>query len=346
MSLGHCFDASATLSKHNALPLNILQRWIKRLRRALLLVRILFNLDRLKRLGKVQENSNLQPTQRMTKNQTLLATVSSTLMLVSFSARANYNFETFNTDLAGWTYTNPGGATNGSTLGWNNSANSGGAAGEIGGTLARVNVPTSPTALGMPRILDTSTSRLLGLTLNTAISVSGKMYLGDPGTADTGIYIGYFNTAAPDVQRLALRIDGPSAHPQWRARFASGWSGSGTTGTRTAMAATFNATALDFSFSFAPSGLNDGAGTLTGSIYNVGTAETFTVTAFSILANANSFDAFGIWGDSSGSSDITRVQTAWFDNLTYTVVPEPAAALLLPFGAGLLLLARNKTRRA
>lgn len=270
-----------------------------------------------------------------------VAAVATTLLLLG--APSGYALvqigETFTGGLGYWTTTSPANTDAGNNWIWSSSG--GPFSGAIGGTLVRTNVPTSPTAFGMPRFLDTvSFAGGNTMNLNMALSVSGQMYLNDPGTADTGIYVGYFNSAAPDVQRLALKIDGPNPRPQWRVRFA----GNASTGTRTALPdATWNAALLDFAFNFVPDGGGLGAGTVSGYVKNG--AATWTVTTFGIAANTSFFDAFGIWADSSSSTDVLRTQTGWFDNIQYTVVPEPSAALLLPLGAGLLLLTQRTLRR-
>jgi hypothetical protein len=269
-----------------------------------------------------------------------------TLLLLGLSSgyALGQRTETFTGGFGSWT-TTYGLTDSGFNLGWANTANAGGAPGEIGGLIVQTNSTASPPNLGMPHILDTvSFAGGNTLTLNSPLSASGQMYLSDPGTANMNVFIGYFNSADPTAQRLAIRFDSPGTHtpsPIWRVRMG----GPNATGTRTSVPdGTWNATPLSFDFTWTPSGLNDGSGTLAGELKNGATV--FTVTPQSVAANSVVLNSFGMWVDSAGSTVPANVQTEWFDNITYTIVPEPSAALLWPLAGGFLLLARRNLRRA
>jgi hypothetical protein len=266
--------------------------------------------------------------------------VSATLLLAGASSGyANSAYETFDSGLGNFT-TTYGNNNLGFDLGWWNTGNASGFPGEMGGMFNRTNSGgQSVDSPYMPRILDTASYTSGGVLDTTmSISASGKMYLMNPGSANADINLGFFNSsiADPNSQRLVLRINAPSGG-DWRFRVAADSSGSRITVPGS------EAIPLDFSFTFTPSGLLDGSGSIAGSIFD-GTT-TYPLPAYAVTANSWTFDSFGVWTDSSGSPDLTQYEYAYFDNLQYTVVPEPSVALLLPFGAGLLVLARNKFRR-
>jgi len=290
--------------------------------------------------AKLQANSNLNPYQTMKHqiSRVSIAMVSASLLLVgAWSASANYATETFDSGLGSFT-TTYGLTDSGFNLGWFNSANASGVAGEIGGLFQRTNNPVSPSPPGMPRILNTVD---FALPLNTLmpISASGKMFLQDPGSAGTDINLGFWNYSNPDPgsERLVLRIHSPSGGG-WRFRPGDGQG----SGSRITVVGS-DSKMLDFSFTFTPDGGGLGAGTMTGFIYD-GTT-TYPLSPYNVVTNSYSLTSFGIWADSAGSTDPLQFQYAYFDNFQFTVVPEPSAALLLPLGVGVLLLARNKFRR-
>ncbi len=263
---------------------------------------------------------------------TILATAVLLLGLSSGYAATQLT-ETFTGGFGNWTLQS-GLTDNGFNLGWANSANAGGAAGEIGGLVVLYN---GGDAFGMPRILDPLGASALNL--NSPLSVSGQMYLDGVTSPNMNVHIGYYNTADPGNQNLMLRMVSPTSD-RWRFQFR----GNGANGSRvTVPDTTWDATPLGFSFTWTPSGLNNGAGTIAGQVTKGATV--LTVTSFAAPANTAVFDAFGLWIDSGGSTDITRTQIEWFDNITYTV-PEPSAASLCILAGALSLLARRKLRRA
>jgi hypothetical protein len=269
-----------------------------------------------------------------------VAAVASTLLLAALpSAYANDAHETFDTGLGSFT-TTYGLTDNGFNMGWWNTGNASGVPGEIGGLVQRYSPGVSPAAPAMPRILDTQS--YLGAPLNTlmTISASGRMFLNNPGSAGADLNLGFWNYENPDpgTERLVLRIHSPSSG-MWRFRPGDGQgSGSRITvpGSESVM--------MSFSFTFTPDGNGLGAGTISGSIFNGSTV--FPLVPYAVAANTYSLDCFGIWVDSAGSTDTAQYQNMYFDNFTYTVVPEPSVALLLPLGAGLFLLTQRKFRRA
>jgi len=269
-----------------------------------------------------------------------IAAVSASLFVAwTWSANANDAHETFDTGLGSFT-TTYGLTDNGFNMGWWNTGNASGFPGEIGGLVQRYSAPVSPSPPVMPRILDTQS--YLGAPLNTLMTfgASGRMYFNNPGSAGADLNLGFWNYENPDPgsERIVLRIHSPGGGG-WRFRPGDGQgSGSRITvpGSESVM--------MSFSFTFTPSGLNDGSGTISGSIFNGSTV--FPLNSYNVAANSYSLDCFGIWADSAGSTDPLQYQNMYFDSFTYTVVPEPSAALLLPLGAGLFLLAQRKLRRS
>ena len=265
----------------------------------------------------------------------ILATTLLLLGLSSGYALSQWT-ETFTGGFGSWT-TQYGLTDNGFNLGWANTANAGGGLGEIGGSIAQYTSTATPSPLGMPRILDPLGGGTLNL--NSPLSVSGRMWLQEVVVnPNMNVHMGYYNLADPSNQNLMLRIVAASSTKRWRFQFR----GNGSSGSRvTAPDTTWDSTPLGFSFTWAPSGLNDGAGTISGQLTKG--ADVLTVTSYNVAANTSVFDSFGLWVD-SGNGTLADVERMWFDDLVYTV-PEPSAALLLPLGAGLLLLARRNLRR-
>jgi len=259
-------------------------------------------------------------------------------MLVLSSRAADINvFNDFATGLGTWNTTALL-QDNGFNLGYQTTGWTGGDPGYIGGLGIRTNSPVG--ASGMPRILDTQSFIGQPVDLrNTTFSASGKMFLEDLNSSGD-LNLGFFNTANPGGERLVLRIHSPSNPGQWRFRFGDG-NGSGTR--VTVPDNTWNAATLDFSFTFTPSGVNDGAGLLTGTV-SLGATD-LNLVPRSVSANAWTIDSFGVWWDSASSVDELAQQNTFFDDMTFTVIPEPSVAMLLPLGAGILLLVRRKLLR-
>jgi len=230
---------------------------------------------------------------------------------------------------------------NGYDLDWSNTSHAGGDPGEVGGLVIRFHSDTSPSALGMPRILDTINFRGQPVDLNMPLSVSGLLYAQDI-SANTTVHMGYYNVGAPSDQRLILRVVDPSDSGTglWRFRFAAGGSGSKVTVPDNS----WDSTPLRFSFQWTPSGLGDGSGTVSGQVQKVSGGDPLVIPSVSLGANTFAFNAFGLWIDSSGSTKPDRQQIVFFDNVEYTIVPEPSTFLLGAMGTGLLFLLRRRTK--
>lgn len=274
-----------------------------------------------------------------------LALAAALLAVVLPGARATNAYNDFSSGLGTWT-TTYGLTDNGFNLGWSDTSYAGGSAGEVGGLVTRYAAPSSPSANYLPRILDTQSFAGNPLNLNYAISVSGDLYLHDIN-ASSDVNLGYFNTAAsdPSSQRLVLRIHSPSTAGGglWRFRFGDGNGSQSSSERVTVPSSSWDSAPLNFSFNFAPSGLNDGSGILSGKISYDGTD--LSLFNRSVAANTWNFDSFGFWVDSASSTDLTKQQLIYLDNVSYTIVPEPSPTLLAGLGAGALLLVQRVSRR-
>jgi hypothetical protein len=246
--------------------------------------------------------------------------------------------ETFDLDLGGWN-TSFGNHAGGFDFDWSDTQNAGASAGELGGLFVRVNEPTGD--LSMPRILDTA-SFAQPLTLNQALSASGMMYLHDVfGDAGLDVHIGYYNESNPVNERLIIRLS-PNSFNVWRFRTAANAS----QGTRVDAGDQFDSVPLEFHFDWVPSGLNNGTGTLTGTVSDGVT--TLVLDSPLVGSNTATLDSFGVWADTASTTDVNRQQLMYFDDVTYTV-PEPSSVVLgvgALLGSALLLRLRAAGRRA
>ena len=276
-----------------------------------------------------------------------VAVVATTLLLLGASSGyADFAYETFDTGLGTWTTESSYNHIEGFDIGWSSTGNASGVGGEVGGTFAKIDKKGSgPTAPKMAHILDTNS--FAGgkmVSLNMPLSASGRMILYDSGTADCTVYVGFFKNGPltlppgyPTVydagsERLILRITGPQSSNRWRFNFGGPDTTQGPTRV-TVPDSTWSDTPLDFNFTWTPSGLNNGSGTVSGYVQKAGGGEVLTVPSWAIGPNLwnpvygqnlYNFDSFGIWADSSNETDITRTHVEWFDNLQYTVLPAPA----------------------
>jgi hypothetical protein len=243
------------------------------------------------------------------------------------SASAQSAVETFDADLGGWS-TTFGNHENGFDFDWSDTANAGGSAGEVGGLFVRTNQPTGD--LSMPRILDTA-SFAAPLTLNQPLSASGMMYLDDVSdTAGLDVHIGYFNENNPMNERLIIRIS-PNSGNVWRFRTAANTG----QGTRVDAGTQFDSVPLEFHLDWVPSGLDNGTGTLTGSVSDGVT--TLVLDSPFVGANTATLDSFGVWANSASSTNPSQQQRMFFDDVTYTV-PEPSSMSLGMVALGSVLL--------
>ena len=215
----------------------------------------------------------------------------------------------------------------GNSLAWSNSDNTGtgggsSAAGEFGGVFAR-------TAEGTPTYVAAGVAG--SLTRDDNLSMSGRFIITATSGMDGGICVGYLNTSSDspfgfgDAGVTGIQIVEPNPGPELRARLVSRGQDLGT-----AQSLIVLNTQYDFNLTY-----NSLTRELSG---NIGPA-VFGPTATN-LAAGETFNAFGMLSGTAGSSNSGQTATAYFDDLTYTVVPEPASALLF-VGASLMLRRRR-----
>ncbi len=257
---------------------------------------------------------------------TLLKTGVLAVLLLAWASTATAStvFEDFNTDPAsrGWIGVN-GPTAAGNNFGWTGSA--------LGGTFARSSTVRyyADTDLGGT------------LTRNDAFTLSGTMTLNNIN-ADGNIYLGFLDTTdlSSPIPWIGLRIQEPSGAASNPFRLevgvTAGNNASGDSGTLGSLPA--QGTPISFSIKWTPSGLNDNAGTVN---YTVGP----NVGSFNEGGGGvtDVFNSFGLVVRGAGSDDPARITgLCTFDDLTYTIVPEPTTLALLGVGGLALLIRRRK----
>ncbi len=238
-------------------------------------------------------------------------------------------FETFDADLGAWGFSF-GAQANGFDLGWSDTSLAGGSPGEFGGVFVRLNQLTGD--LSMPRVLDTG-SFAAPLAFDQLIRASGSMFLNDDSDdAGLDVHLGFFDANNPLNERLIIRIQ-PNGGNQWRFRVSANTS----SGARIDAPTSFDSVPLEWSFEWTPSD-SGGGGTLTGTVSDGVT--TLSLPSPIVGFNTATLDSFGVWANSASSSDPSRTQQMFFDDVLYTV-PEPEGGLL----GGLAVLATALLRR-
>ena len=291
-------------------------------------------------------------------------TLAAGLLLLGASsgyAAMHYAYENFDTGLGKWTTVTTYNHVEGFDIGYSGTGYASGNPGEVGGTWAYINKKGSgATAPKMAHIVDKvsylpSAGGAL-VSLNMPLHATGMMRLNDgvsPYPADCVVLVGFFKegivtgTTYRDAlaENISLKIVPPAYNSQmWRFQ----WCGPDTSTSpikTTVPDTSWNATPLRFDFTWTPSGLGNGSGTVSGFIQKPGDG-ILVLPPWTLGAKTRrNFDSFGIWAQSSNGTDITHTNTEWFDSMQYTVAPEPSAAWLTPLGGGLLLLIRRMLRR-
>lgn len=247
----------------------------------------------------------------------LIVAIAAFALVATGTANAQvFHLETFDTDLGAWD-TLFGAQNDGFDIGWSDTSFADGLAGEFGGTFVRVNQPTGD--LSMPRALDTA-SFTAPIDLDQPFHAEGWMFLADDsGDAGLDVNLGFFRENNPTNERVVIRIL-PNGGGSWRFRMAV----NAGQGIRIDGPAGFDAVPLAWSFDWTPSGAGDGSGTATGTVSDGVT--TLTLPTPFVGANAATIDSFGVWANSASSTDPSRTQLMYFDDVTYSA-PEPGALL-------------------
>lgn len=224
----------------------------------------------------------------------------------------------FETDLGNWTLQLNNFAT-GNDVDWRNSSLAGGTAGELGGRFADA-VQVAYVARPLDFIIDINHEmRFRGI-----VTITNTEQFSVGSGQDLNIWIGYFNTSAPDANRMGWRTltpssTAPTAPFRGRPRINAGANASAAVNMTQGVSYAFEAW-------WQPNG-DTNTGTFSGYIGST----SWSVTNYA--AGASTFDAFGIfWSESSATPGLNYY--VYFDNFEYLVpVPEPGPILLGLIGA-------------
>lgn len=216
------------------------------------------------------------------------------------------------------------------SLDWTNSALAGGAPGEFGGHIARMNTVAPFVAHPFPR----------RVSLNEELWFRGRAVLRNYGpdgstppatnkiSCNSDTFIGYFDsTAYGDPPRIGLKLREPTSYTgDWRIAIAN----------KPAFAdynlggIVANNTPFTFDLHWIPSGAGDGSGTMEFTVGNVTFSTGFGPTS-------STFDAFGFVAVAQGSDEPWRQADQFFDNLEY-LAPATARLEILKLDATRTLL--------
>lgn len=260
--------------------------------------------------------------------KSLAANATGLALAVVSTAEATVITETFTGEVGQFT-TSVGNDSNGNNFGFSNSAYANGATGEIGGVFARAN-ETSPAY-----VADTTLGGTLAGSSNFVMS--GKFSITGNDNANGAIFAGYFNATAPVIGPnpfIGLMIIEPGAGSLFRVCLRIGGTFSAVMNLVTV------GTAYTYDLSY-----NGTTGTLSGTITNMSTSAITPLTITDASAIAASYTAFGIGSGFANYGDSALRATAYFDDLTYTVVPEPTSLVLAGIAPGVLLGRRRRAYR-
>jgi hypothetical protein len=218
-------------------------------------------------------------------------------------------------------------------FGWSNTNYAGGTqAGEIGGTIWR------PSA-GRETYYGAKTTQ--NFSLNDHLIASGRVAL-RRANSDGGMYIGWFNKSSiesvtgsgsqPIANFLAVEIEGPSSIGHYF-RPVLGTADKTRRDSNTGPVIFPDAQPHNFNIDYDPSA-NGGNGAVTVTLDNL--TKQLLLTAADRTTGAT-FDHFGIFGFSPDGNCVE----AYFDDLTFTSVPEPSCPFI-----GLLTLLAIRPRRS
>jgi len=259
--------------------------------------------------------------------KSLAANATGLALAVVSTAEATVITETFTGGVGQFT-TSVGNDSNGNNFGFSNSAYANGATGEIGGVFARVN-GTSPAY-----VADTTLGGTLAGSSNFVMS--GKFSITGNNNANGGIFAGYFNATPPVIgPNTFIGFMIVETYMSDRFQFCPRIAG-------TYVSALLLTVGIDYTYDLSYNGTT---GTLSGTITNMSTSAITPLTITDASAIAASYTAFGIGSGFANYGDSALRATAYFDDLTYTVVPEPTSLVLAGIAPGVLLGRRRRAYR-
>lgn len=255
---------------------------------------------------------------------TLLA--SAFLLLMSGHAEAANATRTENFDAGLGHFSSANGNTSGNNnFGLSNSSLAGGSADELGGTFARTAGSTNAF------VADTNLGGVLSK--GEDLVLSGKMYL-DNISWDGAMFVGFFNTGIDSkASILGMLIEEPSGQANDGFRVSA--SVNDVQG-QPKLPIGFQEVALDFSLTWDADSSGDGSGTLSG------TVGSFILSPVTVGPGSSNYNAFGVGAGGVSSSNPAVQMTAFFDDLTYSVIPEPATATIALLALSMLWSRRQR----
>jgi hypothetical protein len=237
--------------------------------------------------------------------------------------------ETFDSSAGNFT-TQVRNGVDGNNLAFSNTDNTGtgggtSGAGEFGGVFARTSEATPAYV---------ADANLGGSLIRTdVLSLSGRFIVTANDGMDGSICVGYINTSSDspfgssgDAGFTGFAILEPNPGPALRAQLFA--KGNNITGSQSGIDLN---TEYSFNLTYDPNTfvLGGTIGPLTFPPAQTG------------LDPGDTFNAFAMLSGTAGSSNAGQTATAYFDDLTYTIVPEPASALLM-VGAAAMLRRRQR----
>lgn len=222
---------------------------------------------------------------------------------------------TFDTDLGNWTL-QVNNFANGNDVDWRNSNRAGGTAGELGGRFADA-AQVAYVARPLDFTIDiTHEMRFRGIVTIT----NTEQYVFGSGQ-DLNVWIGYFDTANPDANRMGWRSYTPASTGDPNAPLRG--RGRVNAGSNTSYIPMNQGQSYAFEAWWQPSA-TPGIGTFSGFIGST----TWNMSNYNAGTNAT-YNAFGIfWSESVATPGLNYY--IYYDNLEYLVpiVPEPSVGAL------------------
>ena len=232
--------------------------------------------------------------------------------------------ENFDVD-PGWSVLGTG--INGNDFGYRQeSSHAGGSPGEGGGRFTRSEF--------VKYYADTNLDGTI--TLDTPFSASGRFDYAQANNPDFGYtnMLGYFSTIGDSYVGIGMNYDGHAGWIYWRGVMSLDAGTEVTDWERLPDTPIGPNTDRTWSFSWDPSGGSEGGGLLTVALDEVSNTAELTP---ALRSKAFAVDAFGWRGGVSPSSNPAQYADIFFDDLTYTVVPEPSSVAMVFMGAFTLI---------